>query len=140
MAQGFSRDAAEALARPYTGMGEHVIKREWLRAVGLPETALDTPLTLLRPRGISFGEMYELHFRVDRSFWGAGLPGNLGSWRGKLVLGAEAKYGPLGKAWYGTPIGLKATGAAAGTGYGVYRATQSPPDAPTPPTDAEAPK
>ena len=126
MGQGFSREAAEALARPYSGMGEHLIPRRWLRGVGLPETALD--ITVLKPRGISYGEFYELHYGVDSRFFGTALPRGLGPWEGTVIVGE--KYGALGKAWYGTSVGVKAAGGAAAgaAGYGVYRATQSPPD------------
>ena len=138
VAKGYTREVAEALAKPYKGMGEHFLPRRALRAVGIPERALDSPFTVLMPRGISYGEMFELHFGVDSHFYGAsfGLRSQL-RWSG-LKVGAE-RFGALGSAWYGTPIAVKATGAAAGASYWIYKATQSPPDSATT-QDSETPR
>jgi hypothetical protein len=131
IAKGYAPDVAEALSKPYSGMGEHFLPRWVLRRVGIPERALDSPFTVLKPRGISYGEMFELHYGVDPHFYGAAYgPGSQFAWRGSMV-GAE-RLGTLGRAWYGTPLALKATGAAAGASYGIYKATQSPPDSEAP--------
>lgn len=115
--QGFSPAQAEYLASPYEGMGHHFIPRR----AGLPTAISDSPLNVLKPNGISRGEFYELHYKVDPYFYGTRLPNSVGgTWSGRS-LGLE-KYGSLGRAWYGAPTPLKVTvgGAVAAGAGGAY--------------------
>ena len=112
LGQGFSPEVAAHLAEPYDGLGHHFGPQRW----GLPPAYSESVFNVLKPGGISRGDFYELHYRVDPSFHGAPLPPRLGggSWRGK-ALGLE-KYGPGGQIWHGSPGPLKARvgGLAAG--------------------------
>jgi hypothetical protein len=104
IAQGFSPAQAQYLAEPYVGMGHHFVPRR----AGLPSIISDSPLNTLRPAGISRGDFYELHYKVDPYFFNANFPKGVGgSWRGRS-LGLE-KYGAAGRLWYGSPAPLKAT-------------------------------
>lgn len=114
LGQGFSPDVAAHLAEPYKGRGHHFGPRR----LGLPPAYSESAFNVLNPEGISRGDHYELHYRVDPSFHAAPLPPRLGggSWRGQ-ALGLE-KYGPVGRIWHGSPGPLKARvgGLAAGAG------------------------
>ena len=72
----------------------------------------------MKPDGIQMGDMYELHYRVDPSYYGGKVPqrfGNVGSWSGRK-LGRE-KEDALGRICYGAPAPLKMTvGGTLGTG------------------------
>lgn len=140
LAQGFSQGEAEYLARPYANrdrMGHHVFPRKgvmqyarepwvkdrpWLKAAfkglpqeikdfRLPELILDSPFNVIEPRGISLGDMYELHARIDPKFTGARLARGMRSWRARR-LGIEP-YPMAGRIWHGTP-GPMMIGAGAG--------------------------
>lgn len=129
LAEGFSPAVAEHLAKTYTGMGHHNVGRRWRvpEAVGpiplpkalvgrpLPRAISDGPFNVLKPHGITRGDMYRLHYLVDPLFRHARLPAGLGikSWRGK-DLGLEKYDLPL-RLWYGSPAPIKvaAGGAAA---------------------------
>ncbi len=74
---------------------------------------------------MSTGDFYELHFRVDPKFYGAPMPARAGGggWSGKRLR--LEKYGPLGRAWFGSPAPLKAavgagTVGALGLGYDYF--------------------
>nr|QQZ51336.1 hypothetical protein JKL49_09915 [Phenylobacterium glaciei] len=85
-------------------MGHHYVKRsftlpEKYRSVPLPkaivgkkppEWFIESPFNVLKPRNISRGDFYELHFQVDPQFYGARLPKfePTGGWRGN-DLGLE---------------------------------------------------
>jgi hypothetical protein len=116
--QGFSPAQADYLAQPYVGMGHHFVPRR----LGLPSIISDSPLNILKPNGISRGDFYELHFKVDPHYPGSRLPASVGGgvWNGNS-LGLE-KYGAVGRLWYGSPTPLKVTvgGAVVATGGGVY--------------------
>ncbi|MGK6321423.1 hypothetical protein ACMGER_18080, partial [Sphingomonas sp. DT-204] len=115
--QGFSPAQADYLAAPYEGMGHHFIPRR----VGLPEAIGDSPLNVLKPSGISRGDFYELHYQVDRSFYGTAFPKSVGgTWSGRS-LGLE-KYSGAQRLWYASPTPLKVTvgGAAAAGAAGGY--------------------
>ncbi|WP_157215445.1 pre-toxin TG domain-containing protein [Flavisphingomonas formosensis] len=116
VAQGFTLKQAEYLAQPYKGMGHHFIPRR----TGLPKKLSDSSLNVLKPRGMTRGEFYELHFKVDPKFFGARFPKRVGgSWSGRR-LGLE-KYDRAGRLWHGSPSPLKATvGGAAAGGTGAY--------------------
>ena len=105
--QGFTPTQAEYLTQPYSGMGEHLLKRAWLdeRGLDLPDSLIDSGLNVLSGEGMTIGEFYERHFQVDSDFAGTGFPRGIGgSWSGD-ALGLD-EFGPLGKLWYGTPEDL----------------------------------
>ena len=115
--QGFKPAQAEYLAESYVGMGHHFIPRR----TGLPSAISDSSLNVLKPNGISRGDFYELHYKVDPYFFNANFPKAIGgSWRGSS-LGLE-KYGVVGRIWYGSPTPLKVTvgGAATAGTAGTY--------------------
>jgi hypothetical protein len=98
-------------------MGHHFVGRRF----GLPSIISDSPLNVLKPNGISRGNFYELHFKVDPFYPGSRLPRAAGGgiWNG-TSLGLE-KYGTVGRLWYGSPTPLKVTVggtvAASGAAY-----------------------
>jgi hypothetical protein len=94
---------------PAADKGHHFFRQEYGRKFGIPSIIMDSPLNDLRPNGISRGDFYELHFKVDRTYPGSRLPASAGGggWYGRS-LGLE-KYGTLGRIWYGSPTLLKAT-------------------------------
>ncbi|HEY0650066.1 hypothetical protein [Phenylobacterium sp.] len=114
LAQGFSPRAAARLAEPYplSGMGHHFVPRR----AGLPESYSDSVFNVLKPEGISRGDFYELHYKVDPRFKGGRVVRGEG-WSGRK-LGLE-EYGLAGRIWHGSPAPLKArvggVGASAGT-------------------------
>jgi len=96
-------------------MGHHYIGRRF----GLPEIYSDSVFNVLKPEGISRGDFYELHYKVDPKFRGARvIPGE--GWSGKK-LGLE-RYGLAGQLWQGSPPPLKARvgGLGATAGAGMY--------------------
>ncbi len=124
--EGFSPSKAAYLADLYKGKGHHAFLKErtrlpeFLGGGPLPRWALDNPFNVLKPAGISRGEMYGLHSRVDPFFYGAGLPRRVGGggWSSKRL--GIGKYDALGRVYYGTPGPTKAVvGGAAMTG-GAY--------------------
>lgn len=124
LGQGFNPAQAEYLAMPYplTGKGHHsFITQAMGRKYNLPKWVVDNPLNVLKPNGISRGDFYELHYKVDPYFFNANFPTAIGgSWRGSS-LGLE-KYGTAGRIWYSIPTSLKVTvgGAGAAEGAGAY--------------------
>jgi hypothetical protein len=114
IAQGFSPKVAAYLAEPYKGMGHHYGPRR----LGLPSNYSDSVFNVLKPEGITRGDMYELHFKVDPQFNHAPLPAKLGlkSWNGK-ALGLK-KYGLPGRMWHGSPAPLKARVGGLGASLG----------------------
>jgi hypothetical protein len=123
--EGFSPGKAAHLADLYTGRGDHAFLKERTRLpefMGggpLPRWALDNPFNVLKPNGISRGEMYELHSRVDPFFYGAGFPRRVGGggWSSKR-LGIE-KYPLPQRIYHRTPGPTKAVvGGAAVIGGG----------------------
>jgi hypothetical protein len=102
-------------------MGHHFIPRNRKigpvnRQVKLPQLISESRFNVLKPPGMSRGDFYELHYKVDPSFKSARLPREVGtrSWEGKPI-GLE-KYGRAGKLWYGSPRELKAAATAFGAG------------------------
>jgi hypothetical protein len=131
--QGFSTAQAEYLASPYVGTGHHFMPQ----ATEYPLTnrkitgrLMDNPFNVLRPEGITRGDMYELHYKVDPQYHGSkiGAAHGGGRWSG-ADLGLD-KYGPLGRLWYGSPTPLKGAVSGAGTGValGFYDAGGAGPD------------
>jgi hypothetical protein len=117
LSQGFSPEDAAYLAELYQGMGHHsAIPRratlpKWMGGGPVPKSVLDGPFNVLAPPGISRGEMYELHYKVDRDFKGARLRKG-GRWVGSK-LGLE-RDDPLQRIWHGTPTATKRGLAGAG--------------------------
>jgi hypothetical protein len=118
---GLSPEAIEYLNTPYEGMGHHNIARrfrfpEALGPMPLPDSIAGKPLpkvlsdsifNVSKPEGITRGQMYAYHYRVDPKFHGAWLPDGPGrGWSGKK-LGLQ-KYGPAERAWNGAPDALRA--------------------------------
>ncbi|ABQ70782.1 hypothetical protein Swit_4444 [Rhizorhabdus wittichii RW1] len=115
--QGFSRSDAEELAKPYSGIGHHFIpkQRRLFPKISkilnpnnrcLPSSFIESRFNVLRPKGISKGEMYELHYKVDPNFKGTTLPGGT-RWSGRDI--GLKKYEQAGRLWYGSPTPLKAS-------------------------------
>ncbi len=115
VARGVPPSTAAYFVQPYKGMGHHYLPRrtrlpELLGGGPIPPAISDSPFFLLKPDGIQIGDMYELHYRVDPSYYGGSVPqrfGNVRSWSGRK-LGWE-KEGALGRVWYGAPEPLKIT-------------------------------
>jgi hypothetical protein len=129
LAQGFSPKVAAYLAEPYpaSAMGHHYIARSYklpkfLGGGRLPRSYSDGPFNKLAPEGITRGDMYELHYKVDPAFGAARLPGKVGgkSWRGAAV--GLQRHGLAGRLWHGSPAPLKARvgGLGAGAGTAMY--------------------
>jgi hypothetical protein len=130
--QGFNQIQAERLASPYTGRGHHYVPRN--RAVtlikglpplkGLPPKISESRFNVLKPKGITRGDFYELHYKVDPSFSGARLPGRGPGWSGGR-LGLK-EYDRMGRLWHGSPMPLKAVAggamgiAGAGGAFGYF--------------------
>ena len=92
----------------------------------LPRAYSDGPFNRLAPEGMTRGDFYERHFRVDPDFYGTKLPARVGGerWRGK-ALGLE-KYGLPGRLYYGSPAPLKARvgGLTSAAGSVIYDASE----------------
>ncbi len=116
--QGFSPAQSKYLTQPYDGMGHHFLGRRF----GLPGSITESPLNVMKPKGISIGRFYERHFMADPYFYGTKFPRALGgSWSGRTI--GLHKPGYLGRLWYASPGSLKAVGggtAAAGGGATLY--------------------
>jgi hypothetical protein len=109
-ALNFSDLEAGYLAQEYNGMGHHFIPRRVGKALRIPDWYMESPWNKLKPNGITIGDMYELHAKVDPYFYGARLPKNIGkSWSSKRI--GIQKYGLPGRLWHGSPTLLKATAA-----------------------------
>ena len=134
--QGFDSIQAARLAEPYRGMGHHYVGRAYKFSDKIgplplpkgilgrkpPEWFIESPFNVLKPRNISQGDHYELHYHVDPDFHGARLPKSErpGGWRGRQL--GLAKYDELDRVWYGAPAPLKAAvggGVVVGSGL-VY--------------------
>jgi hypothetical protein len=83
--------------------------------MGLPENYNDSVFNVLRPQGISRGDFYELHYKVDPSYKGGGVKGE--KWNGE-ALGLQ-KYGLAGRIGHGSPPPLKARVGGLGAGAGA---------------------
>ena len=117
--QGFTPAQAKYLTQPYGNRAGHhfPIPQRVGRGV-LPDAVVDSRFNVLRPRGISLGRFYELHYRVDPYFNYARFPRSIGGgWNGN-TLGLE-RYSGLQRIWYATPGPTKVAG---GTGIVVVGA------------------
>lgn len=125
VAQGFSPRAATHLAEPYpaSNMGSHFIPRrtrlpDFLGGGPLPKSYSDGVFNVLKPEGISRGDFYELHYKVDPRYHGGAAKGE--RWSGR-DLGVQ-RYGLPGRLWHGSPPPLKARvgGLGASAGAAIY--------------------
>ena len=114
--QGFTPAQAKYLTEPYPGWGHHFVPRQ----LDWPLWYSESPLNIPKPRDISRGEFYELHYLVDLDFHGAKFPSRIGGvWRGETI--GLQKYGMLNRLWYGSPRPLKfLIGGAVGGGVTGY--------------------
>ena len=124
LARGVPQGLADYFATPYTGGGHHYLpKRTQLPQVlgggPVPSLISDSPFFLLKPGGISTGDMYELHYRVDPKYKGGRVRAKFGGggWSGR-DLGWE-KYDQLGRLWHGAPMPLKALAGGGVVGAGA---------------------
>ena len=100
--QGHTAAQSHALTKPYKGWGHHFLPRRWK----LPKFIQENSFNILKPKGISKGRFYELHYRVDPHFKGAGLPKSVGgSWKPSNF--GLTKYGQVGRVWHACPTKLK---------------------------------
>jgi hypothetical protein len=125
LALGLPANQAAHFAAPYIGMGSHFMPRRSTvpKAMGggpVPKAILDSPFFLLKPKGISTGDMQKLHYEVDPFYRGGKIKAEFGggSWSGKK-LGWQ-KHDRPGRLWYGAPTPLKvAVGGSAAVGGGA---------------------
>lgn len=107
--QGANPKLAEYLAQPYPGVGHHaVIARRLAKKMNLPPWLVDSPVNISSPRGMSRGDFYEHHYRVDPKAGGFRLPAELNDgkgWRPKEL--GLTKYNLPQRIWFGTPVPLK---------------------------------
>ncbi len=127
-ARGYPPRIAEYFSEPYPhrGMGAHYYGRaeplpKFLGGGPVPKWISDSPLNVIKPRGVDKGALYERHFKTDLNYQGGRLPGG-GGWSGRQL--GWRKYGPVGRAFYGAPGILKAAlaGGLAGVGAAVDQA------------------
>ena len=76
--RGYSPEAALYLSKPYEGMGHHVMSRDkklpgWMGGGPIPKAYMESRYNVLKPEGITQGDMYELHYAVDDRFHGTRL-------------------------------------------------------------------
>jgi len=124
LARGLPQGLADYFATPYTGGGHHYLPQrtrlpQVLRGGPVPSFVSDSPFFLLKPEGISTGDMYELHYKVDPKYGGGKIPAEFGGgrWSGD-ELGWE-KYDQLGRLWHGAPVPLKALAGTGAVGAGA---------------------
>ena len=114
---GLNPKVIDYLDIPYEGMGHHSIAPRrftfqkpvdgltlprWIPNEPLPKTVSDSAFNVSKPDGITRGQMYAYHYRVDPKFHGGRLPdGSGGGWSGKK-LGLQ-KYGLAERLWFGAP-------------------------------------
>lgn len=142
MAQGFDEPTARYLAKPYEGQGDHAVvqksrksifgfKTPLLKDVPIPRSVMDSPLNVSRPRGLSQGDFYEYHYRVDPQFYGGKLPAQLNEgkgWSGNR-LGLE-RDGGLARAWGRIPPIYKDYDVGVTLGDALGQLPQSGPETP----------
>ena len=113
LGQGFTPEQSQYLAQQYSGLGHHFFRREW----NLPKWLTESPFSDRKPKGISRGDFYELHFKSDPTFYGTKFPKSIGgTWSGSRI--GLKKPGPVGRVWYGSPTPLKVTTGAGLLGAG----------------------
>jgi hypothetical protein len=124
IARGVPLNTARYFEQPYRGIGHHAVARSsklppWLGGGPVPRIVVESPLTRVKPRDVTNGEFFPLHYGVDKFYHGGKVPAEFGGggWSGKK-LGWD-KYGPIDRAWYGTPAPLKVAAGAGVVGTGA---------------------
>jgi hypothetical protein len=115
--QGFTPAQSKYLTQPYGNRAGHhfPIPQRTGRDWNISRSIIDSRFNVLRPKDISIGRFYELHYRVDPFFHGTRFPKAIGgTWRGSQ-LGLE-RYSGIQKLWYSTPGPTKVVG---GVGLGA---------------------
>lgn len=110
--QGYSAEASLYLAEPYKGMGHHVVSRDkklpsWMGGGPIPKVYSESPFNVLKPEGITRGDMYELHYAADKRFHGARLSDSLRPERWSGSANGLKKAGWGKQQWLGTPTPMK---------------------------------
>ena len=125
MARGVPPGTSRYFATPYDGRGHHSIPvrttlPKWMGGGPVPSIVSNSPFFLLRPPGISKGDMFELHYKVDPQYYGGKISKEFGGgpWSGD-ALGWK-KHGLLARAWYGSPAPLKAVAGGMVVGAGGF--------------------
>jgi hypothetical protein len=107
--QGFNPRVAEYLGQPYPGPGHHsLVPKRVAKKMNLPQSVVDSGVNLSAPRGMSRGDFYEYHYRVDPRAGGFRFPADLNAGKGwrPTEIGLT-KYSLPQRVWYGTPVPLK---------------------------------
>jgi hypothetical protein len=135
----FSLRDAKYLAEPYPWKGHHAVAKRAripkdifgvplpvaIAGKALPKVFTESAFNLVKPKGITRGEMYELHARIDPHFHGTGGLPDSRRWSAR-DLGIQ-RYDPVRRVWYGTPDATKkavagvAGASAAGGGLAYQR-------------------
>lgn len=133
---GLTEPQARYWAEPYVGMGSHYYPRGAKlpskigsvplpkplagKRMPLPKALSDSPFNVLKPPGISRGDMYEKHVAVDSHYGGGRFPATVGGTWSRTKLGLKT-HGLLGRVVHGAPPALKRTvsGAASAAGGAV---------------------
>jgi hypothetical protein len=114
-AKGLPDRAMARWTGPNTGsMKHHNLRRSWTKNSPMLTAIGETPLFLVDPADMSFGDFQRLHVGLDDDFHGGPLPGG-GGWSAKKM--GMRRYTLPERLWYGTPPLMKAsigTGAAIG--------------------------
>jgi len=108
--QGFTPAQSKYLTQPYGNRaGHHFPIPQRVGRGLLPDSIVDSQFNVLRPRDISLGRFYELHYAVDPYFNYANFPRAIsGGWNGN-TLGLQ-RYNGLKRIWYSTPGPTKIAG------------------------------
>lgn len=130
LAEGYSPRLAAYFSEKYKGMGHHTLPRrtrlpEVLGGGAVPSVILDSPVFVLKSDLYDNGQMFKLHFGVDDSYYGGGVPRRFGGggWSARKL--GWPKYQGVERLWRGstTPQKLVFAGGAAGVGAGIDAAT-----------------
>jgi hypothetical protein len=102
-----------ATRNPERSMGHHFLKRAVVKKTPAPlkpvvQSISESRFSVLKPKGMSRGDFYRLHYEVDPDYWGGKAGKEFGGvrWSGKK-LGWQ-KHGLLGQVVNGSPPPLKA--------------------------------
>jgi hypothetical protein len=104
----------EYMDTDYAGMGSHGPMKRSTRLPGnisLPKFVLDSPFNRVMPApGTPRGAFYRFHYAIDPNYFGGPVKRAYGGggWSGRAF--GWTKYGPLARAWYGTPAATKLAG------------------------------
>lgn len=114
-AMGLPERAMARWTGPNTrSMKHHNLRRSWTKNSPMLTAVGETPLFLVDPADMSFGDFQRLHFGLDDAVRGNRLPGG-GGWSGEKM--GMRRYSLPERLWFGTPPLTKAsigTGAAIG--------------------------